>query len=108
MCALGTDAAASAFMLPIVCFPFLTPAMRIVANLFPDAGMRQVAALLAASDLGLSFLSAMQGSSASSSVEAAGERLLAYMRFRARRLQEQGTCTCETHHMAAKAWSVRA
>ena len=36
------DAAASAFMLPIVCFPFLTPAMRILANLFPDTGMRQV------------------------------------------------------------------
>lgn len=30
------------FMLPIVCFPFLTPVMRVLANLFPDAGMRQV------------------------------------------------------------------
>ena len=45
LCVSATDAAASAFMLPIVCFPFLTPVMRIVANLFPDAGMRQVAAL---------------------------------------------------------------
>jgi len=49
LCTLGTDAAASAFMLPIVCFPFLTPVMRIVANLFPDAGMRQVPALLVTS-----------------------------------------------------------
>lgn len=37
-----SDASASLYMLPCVCFPFLTPVIRLLANAFPDAGLRQV------------------------------------------------------------------
>ena len=42
MLALGADAAATVYMLPIVCAPFLEPLMRFLANAFPDAAMRTV------------------------------------------------------------------
>lgn len=40
--ALVADAAATMYMLPIVCAPFLEPLMRFLANTFPDAAMRTV------------------------------------------------------------------
>ena len=39
---LGADAAATVYMLPIVCAPALEPLMRFLANTFPDAAMRTV------------------------------------------------------------------
>ncbi|KAK9845974.1 hypothetical protein WJX81_007324 [Elliptochloris bilobata] len=39
-----SDAGASAYMLPLVCAPFLAPLLRFLAAAFPDAGMRKLVA----------------------------------------------------------------